>query len=45
MQTQKLKWKLMVLQFSYLAALSGFSNYLTLYLYDASLSEFQIGVI
>ena len=37
--------RLMVLQFSYLAALSGFMNYLTLYLYEAGLSEMQIGVI
>ena len=37
--------KLMALQFCYLAALSGFSNYLTLYLYDQGMSEFQIGVV
>ena len=46
MQSLKtIKWKLMVLQFSYLAALSGFSNYLTLYLYDAGFSELQIGIV
>ena len=43
--SKNLKWKLMVLQFCYLAALSGFSNYLTLYLYDAGLSELQIGAV
>ena len=42
---KKLSRLLMALQFCYLAALSGFSNYLTLYLHEQGMSEFQIGVV